>query len=415
MGEEEDLLGKKPKKIIPPYLDPWKDAMKTRTRVLMRRPTGFIVLYQAGHHKHIRELRARYLDWGGGRDENGKWGGALQMLAVRFLSVGLGLSGFVLFFMVLYQGHHKDIRELRARYLDKKAPNYSATSTPAELGRFMMVLEKAGSMSPFFRDLYTTTSPRLSVNLSGSVKNFHEIVCFLLPMREPEEVGELIAHMLFVEEKRKKGDAGSKTEEQISAEEKKSAMKQRIRGAARNKALILGKIEKMYDKEDEGILKQAVTLEKRMELERLFSLCSSDGGKRVYEEDWMGLRNLFHRNAVHVGENGRKCLKFENFARILLPLTFQLCERPSGGKTVLTEEELWKKFHGNAVVDEKSTIWADVQADILRMKDVSDEDDEKTRLLKIAANALEKFKIEEPVDVYKFGVSGDKKKGRNGK
>lgn len=132
-------------------------------------------------------------------------------------------------------------------------------------------------------------------------------------------------------------------------------------------------------------------------------------------DDASSLRNLFHRNAVHVGENGRKCLKFENFARILLPLTFQLCERPSGGKTVVSEEELWKKFHGNAVVDEKSTIWADVQADILRMKDVSDEDDEKTRLLKIAANALEKFKIEEPVDVYKFGVSGDKKKGRNGK
>ncbi|CAD7942062.1 unnamed protein product [Amoebophrya sp. A120] len=398
MGEDEELLGKKPKKERPPYLGPLKEALATKTRVL----------YQ-GRHRDIADLRRQYIE------KKSATGAASGGKGANFKDKKTGQ--YVRFTVDQLLG----LRDVYNRVLRKS--DYGKLETPAELGRFMMVLEKAGSMNPFFRDLYTTTSPRLSVNLSSTVKNFQEIVCFLLPMREPEEVSDLITHMLNVEKRRKQGDGSNKTEEEIAQEEKKNAMKARLRGAARNKAMVLSKVDELYVREDEGIVKQRITLEKRLELERLFTLCSQDG-KRVFEEDWMdyfddtlndagALKQLFAKHAVHsdLSQKGKKFLKFEEFARILLPLTFQLCDRPAPGKSHLTEEELWKKFHSNAVVDEKSTVWADVQTDIKRMQDVSEEDDEKTRLLKIASKALEKYKIEDPVDVYKFGDFDQKKKG----
>ncbi|CAD7937396.1 unnamed protein product [Amoebophrya sp. A25] len=389
MGEEEDLLGKKKKPVRPPYLLEFKKALKDKS----------IVLYQ-GKHRSLADLRRQYVE-----KKSGAQGGASPAKMASAIYKDKKTGQYTRFAV----DHLLTLKDVYNRVVRNKDVNQ--LGTPAELGRFMMVLEKAGTLNAFMRDLYTTTIPRLSVNLASSVKNFSEIIGFLLPMREPDEITQMIDNMLFVEKRRKAGQAD--VEEKS---EKKASLMSKLRGAGRNKALVMSKLDNMYTREDEGIVKQDITLEKRLEFEYLFSMCSKDG-KRIYEEEWMdyfegsldelSLKHMFLKHAPESdAKTGKKYLRFVDFSKILLPLTFQLCDRPmaGGGKSRhLTEDELHKKFHSNAVVNHDSTIWADMQHDIKRLQDAGQEDDEKTRLLKIAAGALDKFKIEEPIEVYKFG------------
>lgn len=427
------------KKVRPPYL------------LEMRHTLASVKVLYEGNHKPFEELKGEFEEK---RERNAGEG------SPGVESVGVGLSPK----RRKSNGKEGSVKAITKLTLDQIAQLKSCfnrcvsgseqdkVQTRVQVKRFLQIVKKAASLNAFLLQVHKNIVPRMTPDILESVRDFCQLLFLLLPLRERANVQEQIPQLLEREKKalaeREKakevapeknamptgspspsmGDDGDELGEnrpiqplvpgdQPMGAEVRGTTTRRGMPTLLKKVVNLQKMQQLFASV-KHLPPQVVTFEKRLELQRLYWMVSSDGVTVTKSDFLSAFENaLAHANgvsnlwALHAGRSTE--VDFGMFCAILLPKDYALPDYPTP-ETVgaLTSDQIYELHFQDAQIVTESAPYLAVQGDLAKLG----ENAESQQLQQKARQTLVKFPIDEPLAGGNppKGGGGDQRRTRSG-
>jgi len=423
MAEDETLAAAKVKKKRPPYLTELKESL-SRVKVIYE-----------GTHVPFDEIKAAF------NERSVK--GAEEVAAAAYTNKkNRGRRGSTSGPQTIIKFTNEQILSLKTIY-NRCLPRskQDKLGQPVEVKRFLTILGRAANPAkaqsvPFLQVVHKNLVPRMTDEVLSSMKSFVEIISMIIPPREKSNFMDQLQVVMDKQDKiapvvppptasfmvggsrltegsqtpaTKKDDA--KKRESVAKPAEEQSKKKPNPVAILKRAVIMQTMENFYRSDFKTGIPQVVSLEKRLELERLFYMISSNG-KVVTRNDFLeGFENaldkksLNHLFSQYILSGSPHEADFELFCKIMLPRNYVIPDIPNPKS--MTSTDIYESFFKNAEINEKSVPYIAVQADLAKLGETGDGE----KLQSIARATIAKYPVDKPLPTFRiFGLKKTKKK-----